>query len=194
MKILFGICGSFCCHSECIKVLDSLCASGHSVTPIISENAASFDTRFGSAGKIVETAGEICQKSPILTIPAVEKTVTAGGFDLMVVCPCTGNTLSKLANGITDGPVSMGVKAMMRNKKPIVIAFASNDGLSGSLKNIATLLERKNFFFVPLRQDDFINKPSSLVCDFSLTEKTISMAIMGKQLQPILLPPLKKED
>jgi dipicolinate synthase subunit B len=88
----------------------------------------------------------------------------------------------------------MGVKAMIRNKKPIVIAFASNDGLSGSLKNIATLLERKNFFFVPLRQDDFINKPSSLVCDFSLTEKTISMAIMGKQLQPILLPPLKKED
>ena len=142
----------------------------------------------------VETSKEICQKSPLITIPAVEKTVTAGGFDLMVVCPCTGNTLAKLSNGITDGPVSMGVKAMLRNKKPIVIAFASNDGLSGSLKNIAALLERKNFFFVPLRQDDFVNKPSSLVCDFSLVEQTISVAMGGKQLQPILLPPLKKEE
>ncbi len=193
MKILFGICGSFCCHEDSLKTLDELCAAGHSIVPVVSENAATFDTRFGISGSVVEKAQNICGNVPLTSIPIVEKTVTSGGFDSMVVCPCTGNTLSKIANGITDGPVSMGVKAMLRNKKPIVVAFASNDGLAGSLKNIASLLERKNFYFVPLRQDDYINKPTSLVCNFSLVEETISYAISGKQLQPFLLSPLKKE-
>jgi dipicolinate synthase subunit B len=193
MKILFGICGSFCCHEDSLKALDELCALGHSVTPVLSENAANFETRFGASGSILEKAKKLCEKSPLLSIPSVEKTVTSGDFDIMVVCPCTGNTLSKIANGITDGAVTMGVKAMLRNKKPVVIAFASNDGLAGSLKNIAMLAERKNFFFVPLRQDDYINKPTSLVCNFSLVEKTVSTAILGKQLQPFILAPLKKE-
>lgn len=193
MKILFGICGSFCCHQSALKVLDELCASGHSVTAVISENAATLDTRFGASGAILENATQICGKSLLLTIPSVEKSVTSGDFEVMVICPCTGNTLGKIASGITDGPVSMAAKAMLRNKKPIVISFASNDGLASSFKNIASLIERKNFFFVPLRQDDYINKPSSLVCDFSLVEKTLSSAICGKQIQPIFLSPLKKE-
>ena len=193
MKILFGICGSFCCHESALKVLDELVALGHSITPVISENAANFGTRFGEAGFIVEKSKIVCNKEPILTIPSAEKTVTAGGFDVMVLCPCTGNTLGKIACGITDGPVTMSVKAMLRNKKPVVVAFASNDGLASSLKNIASVIERKNFYFVPMRQDDYINKPSSLVCDFTQIEKTVSLAITGKQIQPILLSPMKKE-
>ena len=190
MKLLFGICGSFCCHESALAVLQGLASAGHSVTPVISENAATLDTRFGSSGSIVEKAESICSRSAILTIPHAEKIVTSGGFDAMAIVPCTGNTLSKLASATT---VTMAAKAMLRNKKPIVIAFASNDGLSGSLKNIATLLERKNFYFVPLRQDDFVNKPSSLVCDFSLTEHTITAAISGKQLQPVFRAPSGKE-
>ncbi len=192
MKILFGICGSFCCHQSAIEVLQGLVGAGHSVTPIISENAATLDTRFGSAGSIVEKAEKLCGKSAVLTIPQAEKTVTGGGFDVMAIVPCTANTASKLAQGITDGVVTMGAKAMLRNKKPIAIGFASNDGLSASLKNIAFLLERKNFYFVPLKQDDFVNKPSSLVCDFHLTEHTISAALSGKQIQPVFRAPLSK--
>lgn len=193
MKILYGICGSFCCHAASLKALEELCASGHSVTAVVSENAATFDTRFGASGVILENAKRICEKAPITTIPEVEKAVTGGGFDIMVICPCTSNTLGKLSLGITDGPVTMAVKAMLRNKKPIVIAFASNDGLSSSFKNVASLMDKKHIFFVPLRQDDYINKPTSLVCDFSLVEKTVSTALQGKQLQPIFLAPLKKE-
>ncbi len=193
MKILFGICGSFCCHKEALTSLQQLSSAGHEITPVISEIAASAETRFGASGAVLEKAKNICNAEPVLTIPAAEKTVTGGGFDAMIIAPCTGNTLAKIALGITDGVVTMGAKAMMRNKKPIIIAFASNDGLSGSLKNIASLLERKNIYFVPLRQDDYINKPSSLVCDFSLTEETLMCAMKSKQLQPVFQSPLKKE-
>ncbi len=193
MKILFGICGSFCCHKESVSVLQTLCSLEHNVTPVISQSASTLETRFGKAGSITEKAKAITGNDPLLTIPSVEKTVTSGGFDLMLICPCTGNTLSKLSSGITDGPVTMAAKAMLRNSKPIVVAFASNDGLSASLKNIGNLINRKNFYFVPLRQDDYINKPHSLVCDFSLSVPTIQHAFSGKQFQPILLSPQKKE-
>lgn len=193
MKLLYGICGSFCCHQSSIIVMENMISSGHNIVPIISQTAASAETRFGSAGAITEKAAKLSGHTPLLTIPSVEKTVTGGGFDAMVIVPCTGNTLSKIASGATDGAVTMGVKAMLRNQKPIIIAFASNDGLSCSLKNVSALLERKNFYFVPMRQDDYINKPSSLVCDFSLTEITLSAAMNGRQIQPILLAPLRKE-
>lgn len=193
MKLLYGICGSFCCHESSLKVLDELCSSGHSVTPILSKNASTLDTRFGTSSAMLDKVKKICGKQPVLTIPAVEKTVTGGDFDAMLLCPCTGNTAGKISAGITDDPVTMGVKAMLRNKKPIVIAFASNDGLAASFKNIAHLMDKKNVFFVPMRQDDYVNKPSSLVCDFSLSEKAISAALSGKQLQPVFLAPIKKE-
>ncbi len=193
MKILFGICGSFCCHKESVAVLENLCSAGHQVTTTISHSAATFETRFGKSGSIIEKAKTITGNDPLLTIPSVEKNVTSGGFDLMFICPCTGNTLSKISQGVTDGAVTMATKAMLRNGKPIVIAFASNDGLSGSLKNISSIINRKNFYFVPLRQDDYLNKPRSLVCDFSLSIPTLNSAISGKQLQPILLSPQKKE-
>ncbi len=193
MKILFCICASFCCHEETLKVLEELVSSGHSVTPVFSEKTSSTDTRFGNHESFFDKISKICSKEPILTIPQVEKTVTSGGFDIAIVEPCTGNTLSKLANGTTDGAVTMAVKAMLRNKKPIVIAFSSNDGLLGSFKNIAILMQRKNFYFVPLRQDDYVGKPYSLVCDFSLTEQTLSSALSGKQLQPFFRAPLKKQ-
>lgn len=193
MKILFCICASYCCHEAALKIAEELVSSGNSVTPVLSENAASVDTRFGNHDLLLERISNICGKEPILTIPQAEKAVTAGGFDVALIEPCTGNTLAKIANGITDGAVTMSVKAMLRNKKPIVIAFSSNDGLSGSFKNIATLIQRKNFYFVPFRQDDFVGKPYSLVCDFSLTEQTLSSALSGKQIQPILRSPLKKQ-
>ena len=193
MKLLFCICGSFCCHDSALSVLDELVAEGHSVTAVLSESSASTDTRFGEAEALIEKVTQICGKAPVLTIPQAEKAVTAGGFDAVIIEPCTGNTLGKIANGITDGAVTMAVKAMLRNKKPVIIAFSSNDGLAGSFKNIATLLNRKNIYFVPLRQDDFVNKPSSLVCDFSLTEQTINAAVLGRQIQPIFRSPLKKQ-
>ena len=173
--------------------MEELVSAGHSVTPVISEAASSVDTRFGTHDALLSKISKICENRPILTIPQVEKTVTSGGFDTALVEPCTGNTLAKIANGITDGAVTMAVKAMLRNKKPIFIAFSSNDGLLGSFKNIATLIQRKNFYFVPLRQDDYIGKPYSLVCDFSLTEQTLELAISGKQIQPIFRSPLKKQ-
>ena len=192
MKILFCLCASFCCHEEALKVAEELVSSGHSLTPVLSEKTASIDTRFGNHELLIKKITQICGNEPILTITQAEKAVTAGGFDVALVEPCTGNTLSKLSGSITDGVVTMAVKAMLRNKKPIVIGFSSNDGLLGSFKNIATLLQRKNFYFVPLRQDDYVGKPYSLVCDFSLTEQTLSSALDEKQLQPIFRAPLKK--
>ncbi len=193
MKILFCICASFCCHEATLKVAEDLVSSGHFVTPVLSEKTASTDTRFGNHESFLEKITKICGKEPVLTIPQAEKTVTSGGFDIAIVEPCTGNTLSKLASGTTDGVVTMAVKAMLRNKKPVVIAFSSNDGLLGSFKNIAALMQRKNFYFVPLRQDDYVGKPYSLVCDFSLTEQTLTSALSGKQLQPFFHAPLKKQ-
>lgn len=193
MKILFCVCASFCCHDAALNIMEELVAAGHSVTPILSEAASTLDTRFGTHDAFLSKISKICDNKPILTIPQVEKTVTSGGFDMVLVEPCTGNTLAKIANGITDGAVTMAVKAMLRNQKPIVIAFSSNDGLWGSFKNIATLVQRKNFYFVPLRQDDYTGKPYSLVCDFSLTEQTLELAFSGKQIQPIFRSPLKKQ-
>ena len=157
-----------------------------SLLPVMSYNAAEIDTRFGNAKDNIKKLEEITGKEVIKTIEAAEPIGPKNMTDILVVCPCTGNTIAKLAYSITDSPATMAIKSHLRNKKPVVIALASNDSLSGSMKNIGALLNMKNYYFVPFFQDDKIKKPTSAICDFSLLKDTIEAALHGKQLQPII--------
>ena len=131
----------------------------------------------------------ICGRRVISTVAAAEPIGPKGLLDVLVICPCTGNTLAKLAHGVTDTSVTMAAKAHLRNGRPVVIALATNDGLSAAAPNIAALMGRKNVYFVPFRQDDCVEKPTSLVADFSLTADTLEQALEGRQIQPVLLGP-----
>ncbi len=184
--IAFAFCGSFCNHKEVLVQLRNLVAAGKQVLPVFSERVQTLDTRFGNAASFVTEVEGICGRAGVKNIVEAEKQITGGNIECLAVAPCTGNTLAKTALGITDGTVTMAIKAHLRNRRPVLIAFASNDALSGNLKNIATLLEKKNIYFVPLRQDDPVNKPSSLVCDWSKLPAAVDMAIEGKQMLPII--------
>ncbi len=186
MKLAYALCGSFCTHAKSLEVLKQL-ATNHDITPILSEASRDTDTRFGSADTLRRTVGGICGKEPILSIRDAEEQITRGGFDAVIVAPCTGNTLAKIANGITDSTVTMCAKAQLRCRRPVLIAIATNDGLGANLYNIALTVEKKNIFFVPFGQDDAIQKPTSLICDFSLIGKSLELAIKGIQIQPLLL-------
>lgn len=186
MKLLFAMCGSFCTHKTALEELKKL-KPDNDVIPALSEVSQNTDTRFGRADMLKELVIGITGNKPICSISAAEATVTKGNFDAVIVAPCTGNTLAKIANGITDSTVTMCVKAQLRNQKPVIIAIATNDGLGASLKNIATALEKKNIYFVPFGQDMPNEKPTSLICDFSQLQGTLSHALQGKQIQPILL-------
>ncbi len=185
MNIGFCMTGSFCTFHRAEEVLKKLVEHGAQVTPILSFNAASLDTRFGTAAELKFRLETLTGRSIIDSIPKAEPIGPKKMFDVLLVCPCTGNTLAKLAYGITDTPVCMAVKSHVRNGRPVVIAVATNDGLSGSGKNIGHLLNYKNMYFVPLSQDDPENKPRSLVADFTKVEDTIRLALEGKQLGPI---------
>lgn len=185
--IAFAFCGSFCTHKEALCQLEALVEKGYDVLPVFSERVQSTDTRFGDAEALIKRAESICGRSGVKTITEAEKQITGGGIDCLAVAPCTGNTLAKAALGITDSVVTMAIKAHLRNKKPVLIAFASNDALSGNLKNIAAMLEKKNVYFVPLKQDDPVKKPTSLVCDWSLLPEALDAAIVGKQLHPLIV-------
>lgn len=180
----FAMTGSFCNFEKCLKVLDAL-TSEYEVLPIMSFNAYSLDTRFGTAESFVSRVEALCGKSVVHTIPDAEPLGPKIKLDCMCICPCTGNTLSKLAAGIYDTPVTLAAKAHLRSGNPLCIALATNDGLSGNFESIAKMMTRKNVYFVPLSQDDFKNKPYSLVCDFSKVAETVSESIKGKQPQPI---------
>ena len=186
MKILFAMCGSFCTHKHALEQL-KLLAPNNTVVTAVSEVCQRTDTRFGRADTLLEMLTVISGSKPITTIDAAEAIVTRGGFDAVIVSPCTGNTLAKIASGITDGVVTMCVKAQLRNQKPIVLALATNDGLGANLKNVATALDKKNVYFVPFGQDAPSEKPSSLICDFTLLRPTLEKALCGEQIQPILL-------
>lgn len=182
-----GFTGSFCTFSHCIEQLKNLSTKADTVYPVFSYHAKTLDTRFGNAKDFLATVQSITGQNVITTIPDAEPFGPKLPLDLFVILPCTGNTLSKLALGITDTPVLMAAKAHLRNQKPLVIALASNDSLGASMKNIGLLMNSKNIYFVPLKQDDPIHKPNSLVCDFTLLEDTINLALENKQLQPVLL-------
>lgn len=183
----YCFCGSFCTFKESFEVLKRLKNTYNDIIPIMSYNACGTDTRFGFSKDWVEKAEDICQNKIINTIKDAEPLGPRIALDALVISPCTGNTLAKLANGITDTPVCMAAKAHLRSDRPLVIALASNDAMSANLSNISTLLSRKNIYFVPMKQDDPINKPHSLVADFSLVEDTLSSAITGKQIRKLFI-------
>ncbi len=185
-KIGFALTGSFCTFERAFFQAEALRLKGAELIPIMSFNASSIDTRFGSAKEHIDRIEEICKNKVIKTIEAAEPIGPKKLADIIVVCPCTGNTCSKLAMSVTDTPVTMAVKSHIRNRRPVVIALASNDSLAGSMKNIGMLMNMKNYYFVPFYQDDCINKPTSAVCDFTKVVETVEAALNKKQIQPIL--------
>ena len=189
VRVGFAFCGSFCTFSPALKALERGHARYGDVPPIVSESRASTDTRFGAARGFMTEMERICGKPVIDSIAKAEPIGPKGLLDVLVICPCTGNTLAKLANGITDTAVTMAAKAHLRNGRPVVLCPATNDGLAASAKNIGLLLDKKNLYFVPFRQDDPVKKPTSLVADFSKVEDAVDAALAGKQLQPVLLGP-----
>jgi len=189
LSVGFAFCGSFCTMARAIEGLERLAERYSDLYPIVSETVAATDTRFGNAHDFMREMERICDRRVISTVAAAEPIGPQKLLDILVICPCTGNTIGKLANGITDTAVTMAAKAHLRNGRPVVVAMASNDGLSGAMRNIGTLMGRKNFFFVPFGQDDPMGKPHSLVADFKQLEQTMEWALAGKQLQPVLLSP-----
>ncbi len=185
-KIGFAVCGSFCTHKAVVEQLYMLDNLGYDITPIVSEIVYSTDTRFGKAIDFIETIEKICKRDCIHTIQDAEPIGPKALFDALVIAPCTGNTLGKLANGITDTSVTMAAKAHLRNEKPLIIAPSTNDALGASAKNIGVLLNCKNIFFVPFSQDSPFKKHKSCISDFTLIPKTIEAALIDTQLQPIL--------
>ena len=186
-RVGFALCGSFCTHQAVLKELEKLCREYETVLPIVSPVCQITDTRFGTAEDFLLRAETLTGHKAIRTIAEAEPIGPKKLLDILVIAPCTGNTLGKLAAGITDTPVTMAAKAHLRNGRPVVLAVASNDGLSGAAKNLGELLVRKGYYFVPFGQDDAQKKPSSLVADFSLIGETVRCALEGEQIQPLLL-------
>lgn len=186
MNVGFALCGSFCTFSKVFDAMERV-ASIHTVTPIFSFNAASIDSRFGTAGEHWERAKSICGTEPLNTIEQVEPIGPKKLLDALVIAPCTGNALAKLAHSIADTPVTMAAKSHLRNGRPVVIAVSTNDALSGAAENIGKLLGRKHYYFVPFGQDDPKGKPTSMVADFSQLLPALEAALEGRQLQPMLI-------
>lgn len=185
-KIGFAICGSFCTFKKVMKELEELTQTDSIIYPIMSEMAYSTDTRFGEAKAFCDKVREFTGNEIIKTVKEAEPIGPKSYLDILVIAPCTGNTLAKLASGIADSAVTMAAKAHLRNQKPLVIAVSTNDGLGNAAKNIGALLNYKNVYFVPFGQDDYIKKPNSLVADMTKIQETIKNALDGKQLQPVL--------
>ncbi|MGN1318781.1 MAG: dipicolinate synthase subunit B [Lachnospirales bacterium] len=183
----FCMCASFCTIANVIEEIKNLKNMGINIYPIFSYNLGSTDTRFGKAEIFKEKIEEITGNKIINSIKEAEPIGPENKLDIVVVAPCTGNTLAKLNLGITDSPVTMACKAHLRNNKPVVIAISTNDALGVTLKNIGGLIIRKNIYFVPFRQDNYIKKPLSMISDFSKISESAEMALEGKQIQPILL-------
>ncbi|MCL2077025.1 MAG: dipicolinate synthase subunit B [Oscillospiraceae bacterium] len=189
ITIGFAVTGSFCTFDAAFEQAKILRELGAKLVPIMSETAHNTDTRFGGAKKRAEELSQICgveSTEVIKTMVGAEPVGPSKLFDVMLVCPCTGNTMAKLANSITDTPVTMAVKSHLRNLRPAVLCVATNDALAGSAKNIGALMNTRNYYFVPLRQDDYKEKPTSLVSDFRLVPETVKAALEGRQIEPLV--------
>ena len=186
MNIGFAMCGSFCTFSKVFPVMEKMAAE-HKVFPILSAASQVTDSRFGEAASFIAFAERICNRNVIRTIAEAEPIGPKKLLDALVIAPCTGNTLAKLAHGIADGPVTMAAKSHLRNGRPVLIAPSTNDALAGAAENIGKLLNRKNYYFVPFGQDDPEKKPTSMVADFSLIPDALAAVMEGRQLQPILI-------
>lgn len=183
----YALTGSFCTFEKSIRQIESLIKKGIKVIPIMSFNAFSIDTRFGTAESFISRIENLTGEKIISTITEAEPIGPKKICDLLIVSPCTGNSLGKLANGIYDTPVTLAVKSHLRNKRPVLIGVSSNDSLRASAKSIGQLLNYKHYYFIPMRQDDSVNKPFSIVCDFDKTIEAAEFALKGEQLQPILI-------
>ena len=183
----FGMCGSFCTISDAYSQMEYLVNEGYNVIPIMSPIVYTADNRFNKASELIEKTEKLCGNKIIHTVVEAEPIGPNKLLDILVVAPCTGNTMAKLANGITDTSVTMAVKAHLRNNRPVLLAPATNDGLSASAQNIGRLLNVKNLYFVPYGQDDPINKTTSLIADFTKIPLAIEKALQGIQLQPLLI-------
>ena len=183
----FALCGSFCTFEPALGALARLARDYETVQPILSFAAASTDSRFGAAAEFRSRIETICRRPVWDSLAQVEPIGPRKLLDLLVVAPCTGNTLAKLAAGIADTPVTLACKAHLRNGRPIVLAVSTNDGLGANAKSIGTLLDRKQSFFVPFGQDAPEKKPASLVADMNRIPETVAAALEGRQLQPLLL-------
>ena len=186
MTVGFAMCGSFCTLSQVFPVMERLAAE-YQVIPIFSPVAYTVDSRFGTAESHIRRATEICGTAPLHTIEQVEPIGPKKLLDALIIAPCTGNTLSKLAHSVADTAVTMAAKSHLRNGRPVIVAISTNDALAGAAENIGRLLVRKNYYFVPFGQDDALNKPTSLVADFEKIPATLHFALQGKQIQPLLL-------
>lgn len=182
----FAVCGSFCTHAKAMEALEQVKARFSTVIPIVSECTAATDTRFGPAHELMREMERICDRRVISSIREAEPIGPKKLLDLLIIAPCTGNTLGKLACGITDTAVTMAAKAHLRNQRPLLIAPSTNDGLTASAPNLGALLSRKYIYFVPFGQDDPVKKPTSLVADFSLVADAAQATLEGRQLQPLL--------
>lgn len=186
INIGFTMTGSFCTFKKVIPKIKELKELGANIIPIMSFNGYNLDTKFGKAKEYIEKVEGITENKIIHTIQGAEPIGPKGLTDIMVVAPCSGNTIAKLANAIIDTPAAMAVKSHLRNQKPVVLAISTNDGLSASAENIGKLLNRKNYYFVPFMQDNPITKPTSLVFKFDYLIPTIKEALEKQQIQPII--------
>ena len=186
MTIGFALCGSYCTYDRVFPVIEAL-RKESKVIPILSEAAYTTDSRFGTAEHWKTRLEEICGCPPLHLISQVEPIGPKGLLDILVIAPCTGNTLAKLAHSIADGPVTMAAKSHLRNGRPVLVAVSTNDGLAGAGENIGRLLARKHYYFVPFGQDDPLKKPTSLIADFAQIPQAVEGALAGQQIQPMLL-------
>lgn len=187
IRLGYAFCGSFCTIDKSLSALRELSKGDYDITPIMSQIVYNTDTRFGKAEDLKSAVTDICGRSIIHDIPGAEPIGPKGLFDILVVSPCTGNTAAKIALGITDTPVTMAVKAHLRNKRPVVLALATNDALGASAKNIGMLENTKNLYFVPFGQDDAKGKETSMVCDFTKIPQAVTAALKGDQIQPMII-------
>lgn len=187
IKVGFALTGSFCTFEKTLEQMEELVKLGSEIIPIMSYNSFNLDTKFGSASDFINRIKQITNKDIIHTIQEAEPIGPKKLTDIMLIAPCSGNTIAKLANGITDTPVVMATKSHLRNQRPVVIAISTNDALSGSAENIGKLLNRRNYYFVPFRQDNPITKPNSLVFEPKMIVETLEKALEAEQIQPVIL-------
>ena len=186
MTVGFAMSGSFCTFEKVFPVMEAL-AQKYDVVPIFSEISYNTDTRFGSSESHIQRATDICGKKPLWKIEEVEPFGPKKMLDALIIAPCTGNTLAKLAHSIADGPVTMAAKSHLRNGRPVLVAVSTNDALSGAAENIGKLLARKHYYFVPFGHDNAFAKPTSMVADFSKIPEALDGALQGVQIQPIII-------
>lgn len=187
-KIGFALTGSFCTFKKTIQEMENLLKiDGIEIFPIMSFNSYNLDSKFGNAKNFIKKIEELTKNNIIHTIPEAEPIGPRKMFDILIVAPCSGNTIAKLSNDIIDTPVTMAVKSHLRNERPVVIAISTNNALSGAAENIGRLLNRKNYYFVPFKQDNPITKPNSLVFDSTYIKRTLEEALDNHQIQPIIL-------